>query len=227
MITNAAGCGSGMREYPLLLAGEPDEGEARSFAERVVDVSVFLEGIGLVDPPAPAKPLRIAYHDACHLAHAQGVRDAPRRLLAAAGHEVITPAEWEICCGSAGTYNLERPGTSAELGRRKAGNLLATGADVVAAGNIGCLVQIRTISPAMGAAGCPAHAPDSRPRLPPSALTPSARMCKYPRIAETRFPSFGISRSPGDRPTPRRDRRRDGMREATEERTPATGPRTT
>jgi glycolate oxidase iron-sulfur subunit len=144
VITNAAGCGSGMREYPLLLAGEPDEGEARSFAERVVDVSVFLDGIGLVDPPAPAKPLRIAYHDACHLAHAQGVRDAPRRLLVAAGHEVITPVEWEICCGSAGTYNLERPGTSAELGRRKARNLLATGADLVAAGNIGCLVQIRS-----------------------------------------------------------------------------------
>jgi glycolate oxidase iron-sulfur subunit len=142
VVTNAAGCGSGMREYPLLLGGEPDEGEARSFADRVVDVSVFLEGIGLIDPPSLAKPLRIAYHDACHLAHAQGVRDAPRRLLAAAGHEVITPAEWEICCGSAGTYNLERPATSAELGRRKASNLLATRADVIAAGNIGCLVQI-------------------------------------------------------------------------------------
>jgi glycolate oxidase iron-sulfur subunit len=142
-----------MREYPLLLAGEPDEGEARTFAERVVDVSVFLEGIGFVEPPSPVKPLRIAYHDACHLAHAQGVRDAPRRLLAAAGHEVITPAEWEICCGSAGTYNLERPGTSAELGRRKARNLLATGADVVAAGNIGCLVQIRSHLP--GDAGPP------------------------------------------------------------------------
>jgi glycolate oxidase iron-sulfur subunit len=132
-----------MKEYPLLLAGEPDQGEAREFAERVVDVSAFLDGIGLVDPPSPARPLRVAYHDACHLAHAQGVREAPRRLLAAAGHEVITPAEPEICCGSAGTYNLERPASAAELGRRKAGNLLATGADVVAAGNIGCLVQIR------------------------------------------------------------------------------------
>jgi glycolate oxidase iron-sulfur subunit len=91
--------------------------------------------------------LRIAYHDACHLAHAQGVREAPRRLLAATGHEVITPAEWEICCGSAGTYNLERPGTSAELGERKARNLLATEADLVAAGNIGCLVQIRSHLP--------------------------------------------------------------------------------
>jgi glycolate oxidase iron-sulfur subunit len=147
VITNAAGCGSGMREYPLLLAGEPDEAEARTFADRVVDVSAFLDELGLVDPPTPARPLRIAYHDACHLAHAQGIRDAPRRLLAAAGHEVVTPAEWEICCGSAGTYNLERPRTSAELGGRKARNLLATGSDLVAAGNIGCLVQIRSHLP--------------------------------------------------------------------------------
>jgi len=143
VVTNAAGCGSGMREYPLLLAGEPDESAARDFAERVVDVSVFLDELGLVEPTA-ATPMRIAYHDACHLAHAQGVRAAPRRLLEAAGHEVLTPPEWEVCCGSAGTYNLERPATAAELGRRKADNILALDADIVAAGNIGCLAQIRT-----------------------------------------------------------------------------------
>ncbi len=144
VVTNAAGCGSGMREYPLLFAGEAEEPDARAFAELVVDVSAFLDRLGAVDPPAPARKLRVAYHDACHLAHAQGVRDAPRRLLVAAGHEVVTPAEPEICCGSAGTYNVERPATAAELGRRKVANLLATGADVVAAGNIGCLAQIRT-----------------------------------------------------------------------------------
>jgi glycolate oxidase iron-sulfur subunit len=144
VVTNAAGCGSGMREYPLLLAGEPDEAEARAFAERVIDVSAFLDELGLVEPPAPTEPLRVAYHDACHLAHAQGVRDAPRRLLAAAGHEVVTPDEAEICCGSAGTYNLERPETAAALGRRKAERLLATEPDLIAAGNIGCLTQIRT-----------------------------------------------------------------------------------
>ena len=142
VVTNTAGCGSGMREYPLLLAGEAEEPEARGFAERVIDVSVFLDELGFVPPPPPAKPLRVAYHDACHLAHAQGVRAPPRRLLTAAGHEVVTPAESEICCGSAGTYNLERPATAAELGRRKAQKLLATGADLVAAGNIGCLNQI-------------------------------------------------------------------------------------
>jgi glycolate oxidase iron-sulfur subunit len=144
VVSNAAGCGSGMREYPLILGGEAEEPRARAFAERVVDVSAFLDDLGLIDPPPPARPLRIAYHDACHLAHAQGVRAAPRRLLAAAGHEVAEPVEWEICCGSAGTYNLEKPATAAELGRRKARNLLATGADLVAAGNIGCLTQIRT-----------------------------------------------------------------------------------
>jgi glycolate oxidase iron-sulfur subunit len=142
VIANAAGCGSGMREYGLLFAGEPDEEAARALAARVVDVSAFLDELGLVTPAA-TKPLRVAYHDACHLAHAQKVREAPQRLLRAAGHEVVVPDEWELCCGSAGTYNVEQPETAAELGRRKAGNLRATGADVVAAGNIGCLTQIR------------------------------------------------------------------------------------
>jgi glycolate oxidase iron-sulfur subunit len=142
VIANAAGCGSGMREYGLLFAGEDDEDRARALAERVVDVSAFLDELGLVAPPA-GRLLRVAYHDACHLAHAQKVREAPQRLLRAAGHEVVVPDEWELCCGSAGTYNVEHPETAAELGRRKAANLRATGADVVAAGNIGCLTQIR------------------------------------------------------------------------------------
>jgi glycolate oxidase iron-sulfur subunit len=142
VIVNAAGCGSGMREYGLLFAGEADEEAARALAGRVLDVSAFLDELGLVAPP-PGEPLRVAYHDACHLAHAQKVREAPQRLLRAAGHEVVVPDEWELCCGSAGTYNVEQPERAAELGRRKAANLNATGADVVAAGNIGCLTQIR------------------------------------------------------------------------------------
>jgi len=142
VIVNAAGCGSGMREYGLLFAGEADEEAARALAAGVADVSAFLDELGLVAPP-DGQPLRVAYHDACHLAHAQKVREAPQRLLRAAGHEVVVPDEWELCCGSAGTYNVEQPDTAAELGRRKAANLRATGADVVAAGNIGCLTQIR------------------------------------------------------------------------------------
>ena len=142
VVVNAAGCGSGMREYGLLFAGEPDERRARALAQTTIDVSAFLDQLGLVEPHTTT-PLKIAYHDACHLAHAQRVREAPQNLLRAAGHEVVTPDEWELCCGSAGTYNVERPETAAELGRRKAANLRATGADLVAAGNIGCLTQVR------------------------------------------------------------------------------------
>nr|MDQ6915321.1 (Fe-S)-binding protein [Actinomycetota bacterium] len=96
-------------------------------------------------------PLRVAYHDACHLAHAQGVRGPPRALLEGIpGLELVEPAEWEICCGSAGVYNLLRPGPAAALGERKARNLLATDADVVAAANPGCALQIAAHAAALG-----------------------------------------------------------------------------
>ncbi|WP_347241957.1 glycolate oxidase subunit GlcF [Thermus sp.] len=143
VVTNAAGCGSGMKEYPLLFLGEPEEEEARALAAKVKDVALLLEEVGFAPPPPPKRPLRVAYHDACHLAHAQGVREAPRRLLRAAGLEVLEPREWELCCGSAGTYNLFQPEIAEALGRRKAENLEATGADLVATGNIGCLTQIQ------------------------------------------------------------------------------------
>src|ERR687894_3290588 len=109
VVTNAAGCGSGMHEYGLLFKGEPEEEAARAFAERVVDVSVFLDGLGLSTPPrARSRPLRVAYHDACHLAHAQGVRSAPRALLDAIPNvNLLEPDDWQLCCGSAGTYNIE------------------------------------------------------------------------------------------------------------------------
>jgi glycolate oxidase iron-sulfur subunit len=145
VITNAAGCGSGMREYGLLFAGLPEEAAARAFAARVRDVSAFLDELGLLPPPPLAKPLRLAYHDACHLAHAQGITSAPRRLLRAIPNlTLLEIPEGDICCGSAGTYNLEQPEIAAQLGRRKAENILATGAEALAAGNIGCLVQVRT-----------------------------------------------------------------------------------
>jgi glycolate oxidase iron-sulfur subunit len=145
IITNAAGCGSGMHEYELLFRGEPEHDAAAALSAKVTDVSSFLDQLGLVDVPALESELTIAYHDACHLAHAQGVRDAPRALLRAIGGvTVVTPVDWELCCGSAGTYNVERPEIAGQLGERKATNLIATGARLVAAGNIGCLTQIIT-----------------------------------------------------------------------------------
>jgi glycolate oxidase iron-sulfur subunit len=145
IITNAAGCGSGMREYELLFQGEPEHERAASLASKVTDVSVLLDGLGIADVPEPKSAITIAYHDACHLAHAQRVRNPPRQLLAAIpGVTVVTPAEWELCCGSAGTYNIERPQIANQLGERKAQNLISTGAELIAAGNIGCLTQIVT-----------------------------------------------------------------------------------
>jgi glycolate oxidase iron-sulfur subunit len=143
IVTNAAGCGSGMKEYGLLFAGAPEEAQAHAFAGRVRDVSVFLAELGLTPPPALPEPLTVAYHDACHLAHAQRVTSEPRRLLAAIPNLTVKEiVEGEICCGSAGTYNLEQPELANALGERKATNILATGAQAVVTGNIGCMTQI-------------------------------------------------------------------------------------
>ncbi len=145
IITNVAGCGSGMQEYPLLFAGEADADMAQSFAAKVRDISVFLAALGIVAPPPLPTAVRAAYHDACHLAHAQGVTLEPRALLRQIPNLTLLESnEAEICCGSAGTYNIEQPEIAAALGTRKAGNLLATGAQAVITGNIGCLTQIRT-----------------------------------------------------------------------------------
>ena len=90
-------------------------------------------------------PARVAYQDACHLGHAQGIRDAPREVLRSVpGLELVEPAEQAICCGSAGIYNLVQPEAAAELGERKAANVAATGAEVYASANPGCLVQVST-----------------------------------------------------------------------------------
>jgi len=153
VLTNAAGCGSGMREYGLWFTGEPDEAAARALAARVQDVSVFLAALDLPELPPLARPLRLAYHDACHLAHAQGVTGAPRQLLSLIPNlTLLEVPEGDLCCGSAGSYNIEQPELAARLGRRKADNILSTGAEAVAAGNIGCLVQIGNQLKQQGAA---------------------------------------------------------------------------
>jgi glycolate oxidase iron-sulfur subunit len=139
VITNSAGCGSAMKEYGELLG----TAAAVEFSSRVRDVTELLASVEPVAPRGPL-PLRVVYHDACHLAHAQGIRSAPRELLAAIpGLELLeVAAEPDVCCGSAGIYNLVQPRMAAELGERKARNVLATGADAIAAGNPGCAAQL-------------------------------------------------------------------------------------
>ncbi|MCS7234383.1 MAG: glycolate oxidase subunit GlcF [Armatimonadota bacterium] len=151
VVTDAAGCGSAMKEYRLLFAGRPEEEQAGRLAARVRDVAEFLDGLGVVAPPPLPARTRAVYHDACHLLHAQGVREPPRRLLAAVGNlEVVEPQDAELCCGSAGTYNLEHPEVAAELGRRKVQALLATEPEVVVTGNVGCMVQLKAHLQAAG-----------------------------------------------------------------------------
>lgn len=149
ILSNAAGCGAGLKEYPMVLHGEPDEARAKAFAAKVMDISEYLNTLlqnGELEPPVPAsRPLTVAYHDACHLAHAQGVRAAPRALLRAIpGVRVLEVPEGDLCCGSAGTYNLEQPALAGQLGERKAKNILSTTPDLIASGNIGCHTQIQS-----------------------------------------------------------------------------------
>jgi glycolate oxidase iron-sulfur subunit len=144
IVVNAAGCGSSMKEYGELLADDPEwAARARAFAEKVRDVSQVLAELG--EPRATRHPIRarVAYHDACHLAHAQGVRSEPReQLRAIPGLDLVSPAESEICCGSAGIYNLVEPEAAAALGERKVGHLAKLDPDLVATGNPGCTLQI-------------------------------------------------------------------------------------
>lgn len=144
IVTNAAGCGSGMREYGLLFRGEEEEPEAISLSKKTTDVSSFLHSLGFSPPENSIKPTRIVYHDACHLAHAQKERIAPRELLSGIPNlTLLEPPEWELCCGSAGTYNIDQPDLANQLGERKAQNLLSTRPEAVVTGNIGCMTQIR------------------------------------------------------------------------------------
>jgi glycolate oxidase iron-sulfur subunit len=145
IVVNAAGCGSSMKEYGQLLADDPQwAARARAFSARVRDVTELLASLG--PPRAPRHPLalRVAYHDACHLAHAQGVRQPPRDLLRSIpGLELVPFAEQEICCGSAGIYNLVEPDAAQQLGDRKTSHIASVQPDVVATANPGCMLQIR------------------------------------------------------------------------------------
>ncbi|MBA2310672.1 MAG: 4Fe-4S dicluster domain-containing protein [Pseudonocardiales bacterium] len=149
VITNVAGCGSSMKEYGHLLADDPAWAQrAAAFSARVRDVHEVLADL---EPRAPRHPIgtgrgaiRVAYHDACHLGHAQGVRAQPRAVLRTIpGIELVELPEAELCCGSAGIYNLVEPVAAADLGARKAANIRSASPDLIVTANPGCLLQIR------------------------------------------------------------------------------------
>ncbi|MGQ4330130.1 (Fe-S)-binding protein [Streptomyces hayashii] len=144
VVVNVAGCGSTLKEYGELLGDDPVYAErAESFSAKVRDVHELLASLDPVAPRSPL-PIRVAYHDACHLANAQRITTQPRELLGTIPELTLADvAEPEICCGSAGIYNLVQPEPAERLGRRKADNLLAGRPDVIATGNAGCLLQIR------------------------------------------------------------------------------------
>jgi glycolate oxidase iron-sulfur subunit len=149
---NAAGCGSAMKEYGDLFADDPAwAARAKAIAEKVRDVTELLVELG--EPWAIRRPLtaRVVYHDACHLAHGQGVQVQPRALLQGIpGIELLTPAESEICCGSAGIYNLVQPEPAAQLGARKVRHIAALSPDMIATANPGCTLQIAAAARGVG-----------------------------------------------------------------------------
>ncbi|TDC68113.1 4Fe-4S dicluster domain-containing protein [Actinomadura sp. GC306] len=158
VVVNSAGCGSAMKDYRALLAGDPGWARrADAVSARTRDLAEFLVELG---PRAKRRPLpvTVAYHDACHLAHAQGVRSQPRALLEGIPELTVREiAEPDICCGSAGTYNLFQPAAAGELGDRKAVNVDATGAELLVAANPGCSMQIATALRRRGAGIAIAH----------------------------------------------------------------------
>ena len=142
ILINAAGCGSHLKDYGRLFPGDE---RAKAFSAKVRDVNEF---VATLPPRAPRRPLpvRIAMHDACHLAHAQRIRAQPRALLAAIpGVTLVEVPDGEQCCGSAGIYNLVQPESAEQIGQRKVENLLSTKPDLLASANPGCTLQIQKI----------------------------------------------------------------------------------
>ncbi|MDI6100739.1 heterodisulfide reductase-related iron-sulfur binding cluster [Actinoplanes sp. NEAU-A12] len=157
-VVNAAGCGSSLKEYDELLADDPAyASRAAAFTAKVRDLAELLAELGPAARRHPL-PMTVAYHDACHLAHAQGIRDQPRALLRGIpGLELRPIADPEICCGSAGVWNVLNPAPAAELGDRKADAVLATGAELLVTANPGCLMQVAAAVRRRGATIALAH----------------------------------------------------------------------
>ena len=158
VVVNAAGCGSTMKHYARMFHADPAwQARAAAIASKVKDVS---ELCAELEPRAPRHPLslRVAYHDACHLSHGQGIRKQPRAVLAAIpGIQLVDVPEPEQCCGSAGVYNLLEPASARAIGRRKADNIQSLNADVLVSANPGCTLQIVSQFAASGARIRTAH----------------------------------------------------------------------
>jgi glycolate dehydrogenase iron-sulfur subunit len=143
VLVTTSGCGTAVKDYGFILRHDPAyAAKAARISALAKDISEYLQTLDLAAPTIGVAALKVGYHAACSLQHGQQVRTAPKTLLARAGFEVREPAEAHLCCGSAGTYNMLQPALSMRLRDRKVANLAATDADVIAAGNIGCLVQI-------------------------------------------------------------------------------------
>jgi glycolate oxidase iron-sulfur subunit len=142
ILVTTSGCGTTVKDYGFMLRTDADYADKAQRVSAIArDVTEYLETLELGLPVAEARPA-VAYHAACSLQHGQQVRTAPKTLLARAGFTVREPAEGHLCCGSAGTYNMLQPEISGRLRARKVANIEATGADIIAAGNLGCLTQI-------------------------------------------------------------------------------------
>ena len=141
VVINTSGCGTTVKDYGFMFRDEPEAAAAARVSALAMDVSEALERFGYA-PTRPATGLTVAYHSACSLQHGQKITALPRTLLLRAGFEVREPAEGHLCCGSAGTYNIMQPEIAARLRVRKLANIDRIGADVLVAGNIGCLTQL-------------------------------------------------------------------------------------
>jgi glycolate oxidase iron-sulfur subunit len=148
IIINAAGCGSTLKEYHQLLDADPVwKAKAAGFSAKVKDLTEFLCSTGLPSQlkPTSSNGTKVTYHDACHLAHAQRITKQPRDLVkAVAGPNYVELPEADVCCGSAGTYNLTEPDMAERLQKRKIENIFRSGAQVVVTSNPGCLLQIQS-----------------------------------------------------------------------------------
>jgi glycolate oxidase iron-sulfur subunit len=143
IVTNAAGCGGTLKEYHELLKDDPEYAEkAREFTAKVKDINEYLAELG-VRPPVKPLNARVTYQDPCHLAHAQKIRSAPRQLLKAIGAELVEMPNSDICCGSAGVYNVVQNALSMKLLKAKMDDVSSVESDIIATANVGCMLQLR------------------------------------------------------------------------------------